>query len=285
MDPAQCSSALPEQTRADPGGTARALLGDRRNMMPIEASSRTQDPSRAGPQGPTAERFARIDIDGVRVVRCTSPADWETAGMLRAQAFGRLTARRQQSPTSYGLDAIDRAPGTQVLLGHAREGQPIASMRVQCGLDGPLELNAHVPLEDFCQAPMYRLAQFSRLAALRHDEALDVMFALFKAAWRWCLNEGLEQIVIASPPWTRPIYEHLCFEDLGDRGRFRHPLSGRALHTTMRLSVPCAEAIWRARNHPHCALFFEQEHPKLNFRPGSHSTAPRLGGEITRRAS
>jgi hypothetical protein len=161
-----------------------------------------------------------------------------------------------------------------VLLGHARDGEPIASLRVQSGRDGPLELGAHVPLAQLCGYPVEDLAQFSRLAALRHDEALDVMFGLFKAAWRWCLDAGLEQIVIASPPWTRPIYEHLCFEDTGELGKFRHPFSSRAIHSTMCLAVRGAEHIWRARYHPHCALFFEHEHPDLVIHPDPAAAAP-----------
>jgi hypothetical protein len=89
------------------------------------------------------------------------------------------------------------------------------------------------------------------------------MFGIFKAAWRWCLREGLESIVLASPPWARPIYDFMLFEHLGPEGEFEHALAGGAPHVSMRLPVKGAERLWRSADHPLCLSFFDTWHAQL----------------------
>lgn len=220
-------------------------------------------------------RFARVDLSGVLVRQCENDFDSGEVERIRSAAFSRLLARRALVPQSW-LDAADLSDGTLLLLGHARSGEAIATLRVQDGRAGPLELTRHVSLHQLSECLPRAMAQFARLAAVRHPEAMDVMFGLFKAAWQWCFRNGLEQIVIATPPWTRPIYDHLCFEDAGDGGRFRHPVSTRGLHSTMHFGVQTAERRWRSVQHPHCRQFFEEDHPLLHFwarSPSNHQCA------------
>jgi len=91
------------------------------------------------------------------------------------------------------------------------------------------------------------------------------MFGLFKAAWRWCYRERLQSIVIATPPWSKPIYDFMHFEHLGLNGVFEHTFAGGAQHVTMRLPVLDAESVWRHGQNPLSTMFFDTEHPNLSI--------------------
>ena len=209
-------------------------------------------------------RYAAICLEQVSVRCATSEEDWSQVGELRAAGFSRVRNSEQTSarPIAW-IDDSDRTEGSFSLLGVAANGETLATMRVQDGRAGNVELAKFVPLEELLEPSERPYVQFARLTARKEPGRVDVMFGLFKAAWRWCLAEGLETIVIATPPWSKPIYDFMHFEDRGPVGRFRHRLAGNAEHVTMTLPVQGCETLWRSRRQPLSRLFFDVEHPGL----------------------
>jgi hypothetical protein len=71
--------------------------------------------------------------------------------------------------------------------------------------------------------------------------------------------------VIATPRWSKPIYDFMFFDDLGTKGRFSHMYAAGALHVTMWIPVVRVEEIWRAGRSPLCEQFFDITHPALEI--------------------
>lgn len=206
------------------------------------------------------ERYAKIDLRHIRTVRAQTAADFEVVACLRASGFGRVVEPSQQPAW---IDEIDTMPGVFSLIGYDPGGQPIATLRVQDERLAPLELRNFVPLDDLLCLAERPVAQFARLSVLRSPHSVDAMFALFKAAWLWCRAADLKTIVIATPSWSKPVYDFLFCEQLGPDSEFCHHYAGGARHTVMKLPVHGAEAMWRAGNHPLTAAFLDQSHPEL----------------------
>lgn len=215
--------------------------------------------------GSRQSRYAAADLDEASVRRATTEEDWALVGALRAAGFSRVPQGVEANTSSVvWVDPSDRVPGTFSLLGFVA-GEPVATMRVQDSRCGALELARLVRLDALLLPSEQPVAQFARLSVLKKPGSLNVMFGLFKAAWRWCIAEGLETIVIATPPWSKPIYDFMYFEDRGSKGRFTHQLAGGAEHATMTLPVRRAAEIWRQHGHPLALQFIDAEHPSLAF--------------------
>jgi hypothetical protein len=208
------------------------------------------------------DRYSRVDLSRVRVIRAETDEEFEIVGRLRAAGFGRVSSG-ERGPQDW-LDESDRRAGVRSLIGFDPTGDPVATMRVQDGREGPLELGRFVPLDRLLSDKARPAAQFARLSVMKAAASPDAMFGIFKAAWRWCLREGLESIVLASPPWARPIYDFMLFEHLGPEGEFDHELAGGARHVSMRLPVREAVDRWREARHPLYPAFVEVEHPALS---------------------
>ena len=209
---------------------------------------------------PRWARYAQITLAKMSVRRAQTLEEFETVARLREQGFARLA--NDEAPQQW-VDASDHVPGTFSLLAFTDIGVAIATLRVQDSRVSELELASRVPLDTILSAAQMPAAQFSRLSVSKHPDGYEAMFALFKAAWRWCFLNGLESIVIASPPWARPIYDFMCFDDLGPAGRFTHELAGNAEHVSMRLDAQHAEAIWRSHGQPLCTVFCDIAHPRI----------------------
>lgn len=205
-------------------------------------------------------RYANVTLNKMSVIRAQSAEEFRSVARLRQEGFGRVA---DESVAIEWVDASDHATGTFSLLALCGTGEPIATLRVQDSRALVLDLAARVPLSSILSPAHWPAAQFSRLSVTKHAEGYEAMFALFKAAWRWSLVNGLHSIVIASPPWARPIYEFMCFEDLGPEGRFSHELAGGAEHVSMRLDVQHAELIWRSHGQPLCSAFVDVMHPRI----------------------
>lgn len=214
---------------------------------------------------PRLARYVAADLSGVSVRRAVTDADWAVVASLRARGFSRVwsAGANLRETTDDWVDATDRQPGAFSLIGYSSAGQPLATLRVQDGRICPLELGDRINLAGLLHDRELPCAQIARLTAAKAAGSVDVMFGMFKAVWRWCLAVELRTIVIATPAWSRPIYEFMFFTDRGATGRFRHELAGGAEHATMTLSVSNAESIWRSGDHPLSTQFFDIEHDDL----------------------
>lgn len=205
-------------------------------------------------------RYAMITLSEIEVHRARSEDDFSCVARLRKQGFDRISGNEAGKKW---LDRSDLSPGTFSLLASTVSGETIATMRVQDSRAGSLELTHFVPLDRILLNENYPAAQFARLSVVKHSKGPDAMFGLFKAAWRWCVTNHIQSIVIATPPWAKSIYDFMCFDDLGPEGRFVHKLAGNAEHVTMRLDVTQAEGIWRSNAQPLCTTFFDMSHPSI----------------------
>lgn len=207
-------------------------------------------------------RQSRIDLSGVRVRIADSDADFQLVAEIRRAGFGRVV---NTSVQTMWLDVLDDSLGTFSLLGYTADGQPVATMRVQDGRLCRLELEQYVPLHELVGQNELPATQFARLSVLKSPASPAVMYGLFKAAWRWALQENIRSLLLTTPPWSKHLYEAMCFDSLGPRGEFIHSYAGGVLHATMRLPVEDAEKIWRATLSPLCTQMFDVQHPKLEL--------------------
>lgn len=215
--------------------------------------------STGDPKGGRVSRYARVDLAGITVRKAVTEADFELVGRLRQAGFSRIA----DNAAVEWVDDFDRSPGVFSLIAYNSLNEPVATMRVQDGRVAELELSRFVPLDALLDAGHKPAAQFARLSVVKAQQSTDAMFGLFKAAWRWCLGEGLQSIVIATPPWSRPVYDFMFFEELGKEGQFNHEFAGGTLHVSMMLPVIRAEDIWRAGCNPLCEQLFDITHPTL----------------------
>ena len=138
-------------------------------------------------------------------------------------------------------------------------------MRIQDERCSPLDLRDFVPLDSLLASSDRPAAQFSRLSVLKSSQATNVMFGLFKAAWLWGYAEGLQSIVIATPPWSKLIYDFMSFQHLGPNGEFAHEYAGGTRHVVMKLPIQTLERLWRPMQFPLCREFFDTRHPLLSI--------------------
>lgn len=206
------------------------------------------------------ERFAQADLQRAVVRRARTEEDWTTVERLRRDGFSRVRGVRRDGQW---LDDLDRSPCTHSLIGYTLEGEPIVTLRVQDGRMGPLELSQFVRIDRVLKPSEEPAAQFGRLSVVRSPERVHVMFGVFKAAWKWCFDQGLATIVIASPSWAQPIYDFMHFEGSGPEGQFAHRFARGAIHQTSKLPVQQAERIWRSHGQPLSDQFFGMEHPNI----------------------
>ena len=209
----------------------------------------------------TCERQSRIDLANVHVRIAVSDTDFEIVVGLRRAGFSRVVP---DSGNTCWLDDLDRAPGVFSLIGYSENGEPVATMRVQDGRRSKLELERFVSLGELVGPEDLPATQFGRLSVIKAPSSPTVMYGLFKAAWRWAFRESIRNIVITTPPWSKPIYDSMFFTSLGPRGEFLHPFAG-ASHVTMKLPVLTAEEIWRSGSSPLCRQIFDTDHPHLEI--------------------
>lgn len=209
-------------------------------------------------------RQSRVDLSGVRVRVAATNADFEIVADLRRTGFSRVIP---DSTNICWIDELDSAPGVFSLIGFSEHGEPVATMRVQDGRTGPLELERFVPLVELVTPDDLPATQFGRLSVIKAPGSPIVMYGLFKAAWRWGFRENIRSIVITTPPWSKPIYDAMFFAALGPRGEFLHQYAGGAPHVTMTLPVFGAEKIWRVGGSPLCQQIFDTDHPHLEIQP------------------
>ncbi len=218
------------------------------------------EPIILNPRSARHERYASADLTRAIVRRAQSDDDWRLVAQLRKDGFTRVRGVAADGPW---LDELDRSQAAFSLLGFALDGTPLATMRVQDGRSGPLELRRFVDPEVVLEAAERPASQFGRLSVLRSVENTHVMFGVFQCAWHWCFREGIKTIVIASPSWSKSIYDFMHFQSAGETGRFLHHFAGDAPHETMKLPVQTAEPLWRDHGHPLSDQFFCKQYPQI----------------------
>lgn len=226
-------------------------------LMSMALTDRTAAP---GSENPRLMRYAAVTLESVRVRRAVTEDDFEVVASLRRAGFSRVM--NGHPDTVAWIDDVDRTPGTFSLIASI-DDQDVGTLRVQDGRMTPVELTRFVDFMPLLRPEEKPVAQFARLSMLKTPRSPEAMFGLFKAAWHWCYRQGHGGIVIATPVWSKPIYDFMVFRPLGPEAQFTHPFARQATHYTMVLQAKNAEDVWRACRHPLCEQFCDIEHLDL----------------------
>jgi hypothetical protein len=205
----------------------------------------------------------------VRIAR--SERQIRQAVEIRHAAYARhvpALAERLRAP-----EPLDRDAGAAVLLAEAKlDGAPLGTMRIETNAARPLAIEQSVALPAWLRRR--RLAEATRLGVSAGGIGRVVKVLLFKAFYQYCLQTGIEWMVIgARSPLDRQ-YESLLFRDVFP-GRGFVPLAHAANlpHRILGFDLESAEARWRESAHPLYGLFCRTEHPDVDLRARDEETA------------
>ncbi|MGI4859720.1 MAG: N-acyl amino acid synthase FeeM domain-containing protein [Janthinobacterium lividum] len=187
----------------------------------------------------------------------SNPTELERAVEMRRAAYGRHLPGFAET---MGVEALDTAPGTVVLLAQSRlDGGPLGTMRVQTNAFAPLALEQSVQLPDWLSHA--RLAEATRLGVARGAIGRTVKVALCKAYFMYCAQNGVDWMMItARSPLDRE-YEAMLFNDVFVRNEFL-PMThvGGLPHRVMAKPVALVRQRWTEVNHPFLEFFFDTDH-------------------------
>lgn len=188
-------------------------------------------------------------------------ADLDKAVEMRRAAYRR---HLPEFAETMGVEALDGAPGTIVLLAQSRlDGGPIGTMRVQTNAFGPLAVEQSVRLPDWLSQA--RLAEATRLGVARGTIGRVVKVALCKAFFMYCAHNGVDWMLItARSPLDRE-YDAMLFDDVFGHNEFL-PMAhvGGLPHRVMVKPVALVRQRWEKVNHPFFGFFFETDHVDID---------------------
>lgn len=194
----------------------------------------------------------------------TSEHQLRKAVSVRHQAYGRhLPALgellRQQ-------EAKDSEPGCVVLVAESKlDGEPVGTMRIQTNRYRPLAIEDSIALPESLAG--CALAEATRLGVALGRVGRVVKTMLFKALYLYCVEQGIDWLVIGARPPLDRMYEGLLFTDVFP-GQGYVPLkhAGNIPHRILALEIDTADARWRAARHPMYDLYVNTRHPDIDIR-------------------
>jgi hypothetical protein len=202
----------------------------------------------------------------VRVVR--SEEALHKAVAIRQAAYARHVpefAAKLSSP-----EANDHDEGSVVLLAESKlDGLPLGTMRIQTNRFRDLTIAQSVELPAWLRNKSQ--AEATRLGVGLGQTGRVVKTVLFKALYLYCVEQGIEWMVIgARSPLDRQ-YEALLFQDLfpGQFIPLRH--ANNIPHRVLAFEVGTAEERWAEANHPLFKFVFQTQHPDLDLGDSDYS--------------
>lgn len=191
--------------------------------------------------------------------------EWQLrkAVSIRHRAYGRhvpALAELLRLP-----EAKDSEAGCAVLLAESKlDGEPLGTLRIQTNRNCPLAIEGSVALPDWLAGRS--LAEATRLGIVEGRAGRVVKTMLFKALYLYCVEEGIEWMVIGARPPLHRMYEALLFTDVFP-GEVYVPLkhAGNIPHRILALEIGAADARWRAARHPMYDLYVHTRHPDIDL--------------------
>ena len=182
----------------------------------------------------------------VRLVR--EQDDVRKAVSVRHAAYARhvpVMAEKLLHP-----EASDFEDGVAVLLAESKlDGAPLGTMRIQTNRFKALSIEQSIDLPDWLRGRP--LAEASRLGVELGRTGTFVKTVLFKAFYRYCVEQGIDYMVIAARAPLDRQYDKLLFSDIFPGAGFmpmRH--GGNLPHRALSFEVRTAEQRWAAAAHP-----------------------------------
>ncbi len=196
----------------------------------------------------------------VRVVRDDQALHKAVA--IRQSAYARHVpafAEKLKAP-----EANDRAAGSVVLLAESKlDGSPVGTMRIQTNRFKDLAIAQSVDLPSWLRNKS--MAEATRLGVEVGRAGRVVKTTLFKAFFLYCVEAGIDWMVIAARPPLDRQYEALMFHDLFP-GQFIPMRHGNDIpHRVLAFEVGTAEARWAAANHPLGKFMVQTHHPDIDL--------------------
>ena len=210
-----------------------------------------------------------------RVKIVTNDEDLWKAVRLRQSAYARHVpefARQLEEP-----EVADREAGSVVLLAESKlDGSSLGTMRIQTNRYGPLELEESGELPAWLQD--CSLAEATRLGVGEGSIGRVVTTALFKAYYLYCLDQGIDWMVItARKPLDRQ-YDMLMFQDVFEAGSlFPMHHVGDIPHRVMAFDVAAARRRWTESKHPLLGFMCDIHHADIDVQ---HDDFAPFGGTI-----
>ena len=196
----------------------------------------------------------------VRVVR--SQEALQKAVAIRQAAYARHVPAFAAQLTS--PEPNDHDKGSVVLLAESKmDGSPLGTMRIQTNRFNDLSIAQSVELPAWLKNKS--MAEATRLGVGLGQTGRVVKTVLFKALYLYCLEAGIEWMVIgARSPLDRQ-YEALLFQDLfpGQFIPLRH--ANNIPHRVLGFDVRTADERWAAADHPLYKFMVQTRHPDLDL--------------------
>jgi len=176
-------------------------------------------------------------------------------------------------------EPYDREPGGLVLIAEAKlNGSPVGTMRIQTNRFRPLALEQSVDLPDWLAG---RMVGATRLAVEAGEPGRLVKTALFKAFYLYCMQEGIEWMVIAARTPLDRQYAALLFRDVyGDKEFIPLSHAANIPHRIMAFEVATAERRWREAGHPLHAFMITTHHPDIDLSAATSLNWPKANVEL-----
>ena len=191
-------------------------------------------------------------------------------GLLRKAVSIRHRAYGRHMPALAELlrlpEGKDGEPGCAVLLAESKlDGEPLGTLRIQTNRNHPLAIEGSVELPEWLAG--HTLAEATRLGIAEGRVGRVVKTMLFKALYLYCVEQGIEWMVIGARPPLDRMYEALLFTDVFPAQTY-FPLKhgGNIPHRILALDIGAADARWRLAEHPMYDLFINTRHPDIDIR-------------------
>jgi len=197
----------------------------------------------------------------IRVVHTEQALD--KAVSIRHQAYGRHVPELARLLTV--PEANDAQAGTTVLLAESKlDGTPVGTMRIQTNQYGPLGVEGSIQLPEWLQGQS--LAEATRLGISLGRTGHVAKLALFKAYYLYCLEAGIDWMVItARAPLDRQ-YENLLFQEvLPGAGYIPMQHIGNIPHRVLALPVAGARQLWEDAGHSLLQFMIHTQHPDIRI--------------------
>jgi hypothetical protein len=182
---------------------------------------------------------------------------------LRYRAYGRHVP--QFAELLRLPEPNDAAEGCAVLLAESKlDGEALGTLRIQTNRFRPLALESSVTLPDYLQGRS--LAEATRLGITEGRAGRVVKAMLFKAFYLYCVDAGIDWLVIGARRPLDRMYEALLFSELFP-GEEMVPLkhAGNMPHRILGFEIETAEARWLAARHPMYDQFVNTRHPDIDL--------------------